>query len=492
MMCTAPVWRWMAVGILLGAAAAAQQSDVIQPGDLIYVDVHRQPEFSTTTQVDSAGKLIMPYVGEVHVAGMKEQDAAAVIRSALERYVRNPRVHVTRGRALYEPIGFRTPEMQTKIVPLRSSNAESIFDALQGVTSAGGSVNYHSETNSIVVTDRPEALQNVLDVISQLDNMQSQRTQVRIEAKIAEVQTGALKDLGIRWWAQEAQMVGGHYPMPNQVPLLGATRGTSGTPFANEDVYGSTLRGGSSYIRGREFVDAPPFDRRLNVPVMVPRVGQMFFGLLNENVDIGALVDALVADEKAELLANPHTLTVNHRPAKIEMVDLFPYTEFGTEVSGRAHFSVEFMELGIQLEVTPHVHQDDTGAYVRLELKPEVSFPVGSVNNVPVRSVRSAQSEALARNGQTVVVGGIYRNEMKHVQQGVPGLSRIPGLGKLFRRVEEAKEQTELMVFVTPTIHETPESVTWDRMINLSSSDLYEAGLLPVAAPLTGDTDTEE
>ncbi|MEA3364534.1 MAG: hypothetical protein U9Q79_02750, partial [Candidatus Hydrogenedentes bacterium] len=69
------------------------------------------------------------------------------------------------------------------------------------------------------------------------------------------------------------------------------------------------------------------------------------------------------------------------------------------------------------------------------------------------------------------------------VEQGVPVLRKIPGLGKLFKRVEQSKEDTELMVFVTPTIHDTPESVTWDRMINLSSSDLQEAGVLPAEAP---------
>ncbi len=490
MMRVASTGRWGIFCVLVCCVAAtAQQRDTIEAGDLVYVDVHRQPAFSTTTQVDAQGNIEMPFVGEVRIAGLTEQEAAAVVRTALGRYIRNPRVQVARSAMTPETAGFRTPEMQTQIVPLKSSNAESIFEALQGTTSEGGSVNYHAETNSIIVTDRPETLKNVLNVISQLDDMDSQRTQVRIEAKIAEVQTGALKDLGIRWWVQESQILGGSYPMPNQLAPIGAARGASANPLANEDFYGTLFGSDANNVQGREFINRGDLDRRLNVPTMVPKVGQMFFGLLNDNVDIGALVDALVSDDKAELLANPHTLTVNHRPARIEMVDLFPYTEFGTEVSGRANFSIQFLELGIQLEVTPHVYQDDAGEYVRLELKPEVSFPVGSVNNVPIRSVRSAETEALARNGQTVVVGGIYRNELHNVEQGVPVLRKVPGLGRLFKRVEKSKDQTELMVFVTPTIHETPESVTWDRMINLSSTDLQQAGVLPA---VTSEGDTEE
>ena len=488
MMRVASTGRWGIFCVLVCCVAAtAQQRDTIEAGDLGYVDVHRQPAFSTTTQVDAQGNIEMPFVGEVRIAGLTEQEAAAVVRTALGRYIRNPRVQVARSAMTPETAGFRTPEMQTDC-PAEIQQRRVHLRGPSGKLRKGQR-QLPRRTNSIIVTDRPETLKNVLNVISQLDDMDSQRTQVRIEAKIAEVQTGALKDLGIRWWVQESQILGGSYPMPNQLTPIGAARGASANPLANEDFYGTLFGSDANNVQGREFINRGDLDRRLNVPTMVPKVGQMFFGLLNDNVDIGALVDALVSDDKAELLANPHTLTVNHRPARIEMVDLFPYTEFGTEVSGRANFSIQFLELGIQLEVTPHVYQDDAGEYVRLELKPEVSFPVGSVNNVPIRSVRSAETEALARNGQTVVVGGIYRNELHNVEQGVPVLRKVPGLGRLFKRVEKSKDQTELMVFVTPTVHETPESVTWDRMINLSSTDLQQAGVLPA---VTSEGDTEE
>ena len=65
-------------------------------------------------------------------------------------------------------------------------------------------------------------------------------------------------------------------------------------------------------------------------------------------------------------------------------------------------------------------------------------------------------------------MGGIYRNETRDTEHRVPGLGRVPLTGRLFRRTEKSRQKTELMVFVTPTIHETPESVTWDRMLDLT------------------------
>jgi len=235
---------------------------------------------------------------------------------------------------------------------------------------------------------------------------------------------------------------------------------------------GNTMQSGRRYVSGTG-------ENRLNVPMMAPVAGQMFFGMMTNDLDIGALVDALVADNKAEMLANPHQLTLNHKPARIEMLEKYPYTEFGTEVGGRGNFSVDFLDIGIRLDVTPHVYQDEQGDYVRLELAPEVSFPVSTIDGVPIRSVRRSESEALARSGQTIVVGGIFKNDVNNVEQGVPVLSKIPAVGNLFKRVEKSRKQTELMVFVTPTIYKTPEAVTWDRMINLSQIDLHQTGILP-------------
>jgi type II secretory pathway component GspD/PulD (secretin) len=468
------------VGCACLPAHGQNDTSSISPGDLLYVDVYRRPELSTTQQVDADGNINVPYVGKVNVAGKSDREASAVVATALQRILKNPRVTIARG-SIGMAGGFRTEEMITELVPLENSSAENLSNALQGMSSEGGAVSFDPDTNTLILTDSPNTIQNMMSVIGQLDKMQDQRTQVRIEGKIAEVKVGAMKELGVRWWVQETQMGGGYYPMPGQDVGINALKGGTAAPINNESVGGvRTNTTGIGSTTSRRFVNEPSFDRRLNVPVQIPKAGQMFFGLLNENIDLGVLLDALVADDKAELLAAPNILTVNHQEAEIVSQEEFPYTEFGTEITGRTTTSVKFLDLGIKMSVVPHVHSDSGGTYVKLELEPEVSFPTGSSDGVPIRSVRSFKGTASVRDGQTLVIGGIYRNDMRNVEQRVPGLGSIPGIGRLFRHTEKSQSQTELMVFVTPTVHESPETVTWDRMLDITkASEIVGPAVMP-------------
>lgn len=460
--------------ILEAREAAAMPADgaksgAIMPGDLVFIDVFRRPEMSTTAPVDANGAIALPYVGNVAIGGLTEPEATERVVLALSSVLRNPRVTVSKG-APGNMGGYRTEDMKTELLPLQNSNAEALCKSLRGMASDGGSVSYDDSTNTLIITDTPTTIQNMLSVVARLDQMQSQLQQVRIESKIAEVKAGAIKELGVRWFVQGNEVNGGYYPMPSQDVGLNALKGQAASPLNNE-IINNNNGGNNNALNNiaRRFIDEPDFDRRLNIPIQIPKTGQLFMGLLNEHIDLGLLIDALVANDNAELLANPNILTVNHRQAEIKMTDEFPYTEFGTEVSGRANFSTKFLDLGIKMVVTPHVYRDEQGKYVKLEFEPEVSFPSGSNNGVPIRSVRSYRGESNVRDGQTLVVGGIYRNDLRNVEQKVPGVGNLPLLGNLFKHKEKARSQTELMVFLTPTVHDTPETVTWDRMLDVTA-----------------------
>lgn len=480
--------RWAVCTAILTAClivetAAAQQSDRIGAGDLLMIGVRRVPELTTSVQVAADGTITLPYVGALKVAGLTELEAAGLLAQTLSQGIlRNPQVSVHKSGISFRPeTPGRTADMQMEIIPLQNARAETLSAALTGVSSPGGTVNYDPDTNSLIIVDTPAALQNITNVVARLDQMQSQLTQVRIEAKIAEVRVGALKELGIRWWAKGTEGLGGFYPLPTQDQSLISSRGGV-SPLAGERIGGTGTQSGAPFGNslGRSFVDQM-FDRRLNVPVQVPLPGQTFFGFTNEHVDIGALLDALVANNDAELLANPMTMTVNHKPSVIKMVDEVPYTEFGTEITGATSFSTKFLDMGIVLNVTPHVYQDDRGPYVKMDLDVEVSFPVGSNAGVPIRSVRSTQSQPSVRDGQTLVIGGILREDERTFDSKVPGLGNLPVIGRLFRHKEDVKFRSELMVFVTPTVHHRPDDITWDQMIDISKN-LRDRELIPKAA----------
>ena len=462
--------------LLTGGTALAQTDTIVNPGETLFVDVYRRPELSSTMQVDQNGNIPIPYVGNVHVAGATEKEASDRVAASLLTILKNPRVTVAHSatRALAAP---RTAEMKTQVMMLNNAKASALSKAMQGMSSAGGGIASDDNSNSLIITDTPGAIQNIMAAITQIDQMQSQVTQVRIETKVAEVEQGAMKDLGIRWFYNSKDVTGGYYPAPGQLTWPGQQV----NPLANEQVGGAGTGALNNSGLDRRFVGGPTFDRRLNVPVQVPTVGQLFFGLLKDQVDIGAMLDALVKDDKAQLLATPWTLAVNHKEAEIKMTDEFPYVESSQTFGGTA-FSVKFMDLGIKLLVTPHVYKDAGGPYVQLELKPEVSFARGMSNGVPIRAVRSSNNVANVRDGQTLVIGGIVLDDERNVVQRVPGLGKLPILGSLFKHKERSRSRNELMVFVTPTIHNEPESITWDRMINLTGDAKAEFGPMPQAA----------
>jgi type IV pilus assembly protein PilQ len=469
------IWT-LIIGFLMTAWTVNAQTDqaTIQRGDIIYVEVYRVGEMTKSVQVDHEGNVTMPYIGAVNVVGLNESGAAAKLSGSMKKILRNPKVTVRKSMSSpsssFLSIGT-SPDMRIAVVPLMNADAESIYNTIRGTGTTGGNVNFDPHTNSIVITDTVEGIKNMTEVIGQLDSMRSQLTQVRIEAKIAEVRAGAFKEMGIRWFVQGDEFGMGFIPPPRQtvgINNLGGNR----SPLANETVgSGSGTGGGSSGGSNREFV-GDGFDRRLALPVNVPALGQTFLGYANSGIDVGMMLDMLVSDQKADLLANPMTITVNHQNALIKMVDQIPYTEYSTEITGATTFSTRFLDAGIILDVTPHVLQDEHGAYVKLELNPEVSFPIGSNNGVPILSIRQTSTVANVRNGQTLVVGGILNEDNHDVETKLPGIGNLPIIGRLFKHKEKTKDRRELMIFVTPTIYQNPEDITWDKMIDVAQEDV--------------------
>lgn len=448
------------------ASPAANAAGPLASGDSIFIDVYRRPELSGVSQVDADGNVNVPYVGPVKVSGSTDREAALHISSALSAILKNPRVTVTRGSGLQN--GFqatRSSEMKTQVVPLFNSSAETMCTSLQGMTTQGGRIGADKTSNSLIITDTLATIQNIMAAISQLDQMPSKVTQVRIETKLAEVEQGAMKELGVRWFAKGKEVSGGYMPTRNTNSKVAGTHGNGDIP-ANEQVTSGS--GNGAYGSGRQFVEGGTFDRRLTVPIQVPISGQMFLGVLRGSWDIGAMLDALVGEDKAKLLATPMILAVNHQLSTIKMTDQYPVTE-AYQGTGGTSFNVGFLDVGIKMSVTPHVYKDPGGVnYVQLELNPEVSFTNGMSNGIPIRSVRSSNSVANVRDGQTLVIGGILMNDEQSSIQGVPGLSKVPLVGSMFKHKEKSRTQNELMVFVTPTIHDAPETVTMDNMIDLT------------------------
>jgi len=88
-------------------------------------------------------------------------------------------------------------------------------------------------------------------------------------------------------------------------------------------------------------------------------------------------------------------------------------------------------------------------------------------NGVPVRAVRASESQRIVRDGQSLVIGGIVMADNHTVIQKLPGLASLPIFGNLFKHEERSRTSRELMIFVTPTIHDRPEDIRWERSLAL-------------------------
>lgn len=472
-------WRVALLLVAMAACAAslAQDAPRINAGDLIYINVFRHPELSSSAQVDANGMINLAHVGNVSVGGRTESEASELVQNAMGVVLKNPRVTVSKGApaaATMAPSGNRKVEMRTEVVQVNNARAENLYNALAGMSTEGGSISFDEATNTIIITDEASTLQNMVSVVRELDNLDNQMAQVHIEARIAEIESSAIKEVGLRWFAQGDHVGGGYIPNARQDARVNSLR-TFNDPIYNERVDSNS---GNNFNTGsnREFIDEPNFDRRLQIPIQVAAPGQMYLGYLNAGIDLGVMLDALVADNKAELLATPYIRAVNHDTAQIKMTSEFPYTELGS-AGLNTITTTRFLDIGIVLEVTPHIRKDPEGVpYVQLELEPEVSSATGVANGVPIRSVRRSSSTANVRDGQTLVIGGIVQNDERNVIQKVPGLGDVPVLGNLFKHKERSAATRELMIFVTPRIYARPEAATWSRDLALTGD--REGGLL--------------
>lgn len=296
----------------------------------------------------------------------------------------------------------------------------------KGVVAAGGvasTVNISADvaTRSLIITAEPENYNNIKEVIDQLDTA---RPQVLVEALIADVSMDVITDLGVEWGTVDA-------------PVEGEYTGFGGTKYSVEQ---TTL-----YQRGLTFSG-------LIVGAMRGTTG----GIPN----VGMIIQAYNKRTGFNILSTPQILTLDNKEAKILVGENVPYltssriTEQDTVVS-----SYEYKDVGIELTITPHIGQENN---LKLDIHQKVTaLAPGATTGTttPVTTVREAKTSVSVDDGSTIVIGGLIRNDSTKVVHKVPLLGDIPLLGLLFRRTEDTSERRNLLIFITPYIIREKERI---------------------------------
>lgn len=168
---------------------------------------------------------------------------------------------------------------------------------------------------------------------------------------------------------------------------------------------------------------------------------------------------ALEQEGKLNILSRPYILASNNQTATITVGNEVPFIrDTRTTETGQTINTIEYEDIGIILEVTPYINDE---GLVIMDLSQEISaisgesVPISESVDASVFAKRSSENRVIARNGQTVVIGGLMEDRLTKTVSKVPLLGDIPLLGMLFRGIKEDTSKTELLIFLTPTVAAT-------------------------------------
>lgn len=337
----------------------------------------------------------------------------------------------------------------TQVIYLRNAKATDLVPVLEGVaatltgTALGGdgarpaTIQAHEETNALVVTAAPAVYRELAAVVRALD---VRRAQVLVEAVIAEVSDDIADELGVQW--QSTSLDSG-----DDKGVIG------GTNFPDSSGGGGIVSGLTNPLNavGGEGLRLGYLGGRITLPI----------GENGEEVtvfQIGALVKALRGDGRSNILSRPSVITLDHQEAEFKVAQEVPfvtgqYTNTGTggSLPQNPFQTIERKDVGLILRVTPHVNEGDA---VRLDIVQEVSTlaprAAGAVDLITNK--REIRTSVLVPDGGFLVLGGLTSEEVGESVRGVPGLSRIPGLGNLFKSRASSRSKRNLMIFLRPVI----------------------------------------
>lgn len=327
----------------------------------------------------------------------------------------------------------KAEELVDRVFYIRNLQAQELQTALRQYLSPRGVMNISAGSNALIVRDT----ETKLAVMKQLvDGLDLQVPQVQIEARIVQADTVYARGMGIQWGFQNADFSANKFNFFGNAtgafaPLGGTAAGQSGT---------GTI----------------PRDFIVNLPAQVgglpavPAIGYQF-GKLAPGFALDLRLSAGELLGLSKVIAAPKITTLDKREAKISQGESIPFQT--TSLQGT---QTTFVDANLELNVTPQITSRDPkeiGKRILMKVR-ATRNAVGARSNPAGPSIdrREATTQVIVRDGETMVIGGVFVDTQNNNVQGVPYLSRIPVLGWLFKNKSESVSKQELLIFMTPTI----------------------------------------
>jgi len=325
------------------------------------------------------------------------------------------------------------------VIHLKYANAEEVSKLLVNISEF---ITVDKTGNSILVSASPKKINEIEEIVKEID---IPAIQIMLEARLIEVSIKDEEELGIDWERlAQTSIIFAETGPPQQI---------------NENlITGSSVPGSSwTIVSGDETTTADDF--------LFENIEGLPLGLLPENMPFTSVngirpfgrqltafdvtLDALVKDNKADILTNSQVVTLNGHEATIDMVDEIPYLASSGGVNGNMQVKKEVV--GIRLHILPTVNSD---GYITTEVTPEVSSivewtPLG----YPWIKKRKSTTTIRVQDGETIVIAGLVTTEQINTDSKFPILWRIPWLGqKIFTHSKTEEKKTDLIIQVRPTI----------------------------------------
>jgi type IV pilus assembly protein PilQ len=329
----------------------------------------------------------------------------------------------------------------------KAGDLAALIDGSSGgnsMLSDRGSLGVDDRTNTLLVQDTAERLQDVRRMVRTLD---VPIKQVLIESRIVVVNDDFSRDLGVRLGLSA-------FNESN----TGLTT-ISGTGAGTDTMISSYLDGLGSILPGTPLLEYPDLSNRYNVNVPIAEAaGRFSLAVLENDYLVDLELTALEAEGRGEIVSTPRVITANQSEATIKQGVEIPYQQSAS--SGAT--TVSFKEAVLELVVTPQITPDNNiimDLRVSKDNVGEIISTGGLGGTVPSIDTRSVETQVLVADGQTVVLGGIYETERRETVSKVPFLGDIPFAGALFRSKKRVDNKAELLIFVTPRILEEGSSI---------------------------------
>jgi type IV pilus assembly protein PilQ len=294
------------------------------------------------------------------------------------------------------------------------------------LTSPRGSVVVDVRTNSIIITDTEAKLAEIRDLLALVD---IPVRQVMIEARIVVAQSDATKDLGIEW--------GGGYLNKSDDNIVSVSGDTTNVVSLTDSAIAGTLASVS-------------YPGALLVDLGVASTSGFAIGFASSDLFLTAELSALEAEGEGEIVSQPKVITGDKQEASIKSGTEIPYQQ--SSPSGET--TVAFKEAVLALFVTPNITPDDR---IMLDLRVNQDtvgalVPTGNGGRIPSIDTTQLETQVLVGNGETVVLGGVFKTEDVEQVRKVPFFGDIPYIGAFFRSETQVHKKQETLIFITPRI----------------------------------------